>query len=130
VRPILFRATPRFAQVKALLGRYATPELRDLLMKANSIVSPAVMAARGRAILAVDTIAEFKACPVPVLYLRGERDRVVRKHVVKSLLRARPEMQVVKLPAPHLVLQVAAEPAARVIREFVASVGDSGERNP
>jgi pimeloyl-ACP methyl ester carboxylesterase len=121
VRPLLFRATPRALHYQALLGRYATPELRALVTKANSLVHPAVMAARARAILAVDVRAEFRECPVPILYLRGERDRVVRKPVSCAMLRERPSLQVVKLPAPHLVLQVAPREALTAIREFLAA---------
>ena len=122
VRPALFRVMPRFTQAKAILGRYATPELSRLIFRANSAVSPAVMAARARAILAVDVRAQFKACPFPMLYLRGQRDRVVRKSVLKGLLRERPSLQVVTLPAPHLVLQVAPEESARAILAFIAQV--------
>ena len=121
VQPVFFRAMPRFTQIKALLGQYATPELCALLFKANSAVHPLVMAARARAILTVDVMAQFKACPYPILYLRGQRDRVVRKQVLKGLLLARPTLQVVTLPAPHLVLQVAPEESAKAIREFAAA---------
>src|SRR5262245_18170414 len=121
VRPVLFSRKPGFAQIKALLGRHETPELRALLIKANSAVSPSVMAARARAILAVDVRAEFKACRHPLLYLRGQRDRVVRAHVARSLLKQKPSLQVVTLPAPHLVLQAAPEESARAIREFVVA---------
>jgi pimeloyl-ACP methyl ester carboxylesterase len=86
------------------------------------------MAARARAVLAVDVLAQYKACRYPMLYLRGQRDRVVRKHVVKTLLVARPALQVVTLPAPHLVLQVAPEEGARAIREFVAATSGSEGR--
>src|SRR5579872_479433 len=77
VQPALFRSVPRIVQIKALLGRYDTRELRDLLSKANSTVRPEVLAARARAILSVDVLAEFKACAFPVLYIRGKQDRVV-----------------------------------------------------
>ena len=127
VRPVLFRGKPRFPQIKALLGRYETPELRALLLKANATVSPYVMAARAREILAVDVMTQFKVCPYPLLYLRGQRDRVVRKHVVKGLLLARPALQVVTLPAPHLVLQVAPEEAAKAIHAFVAVTSEAAE---
>jgi len=122
VRSFCFRLMPRFAQVKAVLGRYQTSELRALLAKANSAVKPSVMAARARAILAVDVLEQFKACPYPILYLRGQRDRVVRKHVVKSLLLQRPALQVVMLPAPHLILQVAPKESVQAIHEFVRAV--------
>ena len=125
VRPLLFRGKPRFPQIKALLGRYETPELRALLLKANAAVSPTVMAARARAIFAVDVMAQFRSCPYPLLYLRGQRDRVVRKSVVKRLLLEKPLLQVITLPAPHLVLQVAPEEAAQAIHAFVALAGTS-----
>src|SRR5262249_58058353 len=102
-------------------GRYETPALRALLFKANAAVRPTVMAARAREILAVDVLQQIKRCQYPMLYLRGKHDRVVRKHVVKSLLRERPSLQVVTLPAPHLVLQVVPEEAARAIRDFVTA---------
>jgi pimeloyl-ACP methyl ester carboxylesterase len=127
VQPVFFRAMPRFTQVKAILGRYATPELRTILLKANSAVHPAVMAARARAILAVDVMAQFKACPYPILYLRGERDRVVRKQILNGLVLARPSLQVVTLPAPHLVLQVAPEKSAKAILEFVAATSGAAD---
>jgi len=123
VRPLLFRGKPRFPQIKALLGRYETPELRALLLQANSAVSPAVMAARARAILAVDVMSQFKACPYPLMYLHGQRDRVVRKSVVKRLLLEKPLLEVITLPAPHLVLQVAPDVAAQAIHAFVARLG-------
>jgi pimeloyl-ACP methyl ester carboxylesterase len=122
VQPALFRALPRSTQVKAILGRDATPELRTLLWNAVSAVSPQVMAARARAVLAVDVMPQFKACRYPILYLRGQRDRVVRKSVTNALLLAKPSMQVVTLPASHLVLQVAPIEAAKAIREFVRAV--------
>jgi pimeloyl-ACP methyl ester carboxylesterase len=122
VRPTIFRAMPHFTQIKAILGRYATAELSTLIFKTNSAVNPSVMAARARAILAVDVLEQFKACPYPMLYLRGQRDRVVRKSVVKGLLLAKPSLQVVTLPAPHLILQVAPEESAKVIHAFVAEL--------
>jgi pimeloyl-ACP methyl ester carboxylesterase len=113
--------------VRALLGRFETPELHALLIKANAAVSPSVMAARARAILGVNVLAHVKSCPYPILYLRGREDRIVCEHVVKSLLRERPSLQVFTLPAPHLVLQVAPEEAAQAIREFVAATSDTAE---
>jgi pimeloyl-ACP methyl ester carboxylesterase len=122
VRPALFSRRPGFGQTRALFGRFETPELRALLLKANAAVYPPVMAARAREILAVDVRQQFKRCRYPMLYLRGKHDRVVRKHVVTSLLRERASLQLVTLPAPHLVLQVAPDESARAIREFISNM--------
>lgn len=124
VRPICFCRMPRFAQIKALLGRYATPELCRILRNANSAVNPCVLATRARAILEVDVSAEFRTCTLPVLYLRGMHDRLVRGQVVESLVRENPALRVVTLSAPHLVLQAAPVESARAILDFVASTTD------
>ncbi len=121
VQPAVFRAMPHFTQAKAILGRYATRELSNMIYNANSAASAAVMAARARAILAIDVMEQFRACSYPLLYLRGNHDRVVPKSVLKGLLLAKPTMQVVTLAAPHLVLQVAPEQSAQAILDFVAA---------
>lgn len=67
LRPCLFRWRPRPLLVKFMLGRYATPELGCLLWNAQAQVHAAVLAARARAILAVDVVEQLKACTVPIL---------------------------------------------------------------
>jgi pimeloyl-[acyl-carrier protein] methyl ester esterase len=123
VRASAFRFFPQFAQLKALLGGYATPDLARLFKQAHSSVTPSVLAARVRAILAVNVVAQLKACPVFILYLRGQRDRVVPKRSLQLILREHPSVQVVSLPAPHLVLQAQPEAAAQAIHAFAAAVG-------
>ena len=125
VRPAFFRGMPYFVQAKALLARYDNPDLRALLLRAISAVSPAVMAARARAIFDVDVSTQFQTCTYPILYLRGQHDWVVGKRIVKSLLACRASLNVVTLPAPHLVLQVAPKESARAIREFVDGLGST-----
>ncbi|MCE9589201.1 MAG: lysophospholipase [Planctomycetes bacterium] len=117
------RLVPRFIQRKALLGRYVTPYLAQLLDRAHATVAPPVLAARVRAVLAVDVVAQLKACPVPILYLRGEHDRVVSERSLQIILREQPSVQVVTLPAPHLVLQTQPEAAARAIHAFANAQG-------
>ena len=119
VRPWLFRWFPTFTQVKALLGGYATPELRLLSRDALSKVEPSVLAARVRSILAVDVEAELRDCAVPVLYLRGERDRVVPLRNLRRMQQLLPSMEVSVLPAPHLVLQTQPVLAAKRIVQFL-----------
>ena len=125
VRATAFRFFARFTQLKALLGGYGTPELQRLLRQANSLVSPAVLASRVRSILAVNVVAELRACSVPILYIRGTHDRVVPEQSLNLILRERPSVQVVRLAGPHLVLQVQAVAAARAIESFSLSAGPS-----
>jgi pimeloyl-[acyl-carrier protein] methyl ester esterase len=123
VTPGLLRLFPKLSQAKMLLGGYSTPELRALSAEALALVRPEVLAARVREVLAVDVAAELVECPVPVLYLRGTRDGVVPGWNARAIRRIRPTVEVVDLPAPHLVLQTQAAAAAAAIAPFAEECG-------
>ena len=121
-RPWLFRLVPTTFRRWNSLGLRVGPELRALFAEAQAPVRPAVWALRGREILAVDARPTLKACPVPVLYLSGRRDRIVRAHNLALIRRLRPDIQVVALDAPHLLLQTAPSAAAAAISAFASGV--------
>ncbi|MFT3786256.1 MAG: alpha/beta hydrolase [Tepidisphaeraceae bacterium] len=117
-----FRATPEFARSWALLGRYATPELRQMLREAIGATSAHVLAHRMRAVLDVDVCGELTACRVPVLYLRGTHDRLVGRRNANDVVARARVAQVVEMPAPHLLLQTQPEAAAVALSKFLAGV--------
>ncbi len=127
IRPVWFRAVPTALIRWALLGRYQTPRLRQMLQQALARVQPAVLAARARAILSVDVAAELQACPVPVLYLSATEDRVVRSNSLAHIRCLHPAVEAIAVVGPHLLLQAAAEEAAGLIRKFVASCRSQNE---
>jgi pimeloyl-ACP methyl ester carboxylesterase len=118
VRPWMLRLFPQMSRAKMLLGGYSTPELRALSAEALARVRPEVLAARVRDVLAVDVAAELASCPVPVLYLRGTRDGVVPGRNARAIRRIRPSVEIMDLPAPHLVLQTQAAASAAAISRF------------
>jgi pimeloyl-ACP methyl ester carboxylesterase len=117
--PGLLRAVPFGAQVHAMLGGHATPHLRDLLSRALAEVTPAVLAARARAILDVDASAELRACAGPLLYLRATQDRMVPERCSKLLAEQKPDARVVALPGSHLLLQARPTEAWEAIESFL-----------
>jgi pimeloyl-ACP methyl ester carboxylesterase len=127
IRPWWFRAVPRWLIRWGLLGRFETPPLRQLVEAAIAEVQPKVLAARARAILAVDVGSQLQACPVPVLYLAATEDRLVRRSNFGYISRLQKRVEAVTLVGPHLVLQVAPEKAARVIEAFAASCASSNK---
>jgi pimeloyl-[acyl-carrier protein] methyl ester esterase len=122
-RPLLFRLYPAFSQVKALLGRDTTPELRRLLARAHAEAGAEALACRVRAALTVDARAALAACPVPVLYLRAGRDRVVPASRADEIRRLLPSVEIAELEGPHLAL--ATNPAAcwTALQAFMARAG-------
>jgi pimeloyl-ACP methyl ester carboxylesterase len=124
VCPALFALVPAFVRTRALLGGYASSTaLRALCAEAYKLVRPEVLAGRARAILTVNAEQELRACPYPVLYIRGRYDRVVPEGNLQRIQQCKRGIQVVTVEAPHLVLQVAPGPSLEAIRRFWATVG-------
>lgn len=117
--PGLVRTVPFRAQVHAMFGSHATPALSDLLARALTLVTPAVMAARARAILAVDASAALRACAAPLLYLRAMQDRMVSERSSKLITELKPGARVIALPGPHLLLQARPREACEAIERFL-----------
>jgi len=114
---------PDFGLRWILAGRDAKPEVIEALQAALRQVSSKVLAHRLRQILSLDAREDFQACPVPLLYLAGAKDRLVSPRIGVRLKRRRPDLQVLTLPSPHLVLQRHAEECAAAIAEFAADPG-------
>lgn len=121
-RGICFKFAPRFARSWALMGRSATPALRRLSREAIDAVSPHVLAHRVRAVLNVDVRHELQCCRVPLLYLRGTRDRVVSRRNQDEIIAGFPCAQRVELDAPHFLLQTQPAAAAAAIAKFATAL--------
>jgi len=117
----VFSFPPPAIVLRALLaGADADDELVAEFQASSSSVHPAVLAARVQAVLEVDATEQLKQCPVPMLYLRAEREALLRPGIPEELQAQRPDLQVVSIDAPHLVLQRAPEVAWEHIVRFLA----------
>jgi pimeloyl-[acyl-carrier protein] methyl ester esterase len=105
--------------VPFLLGRHATPALRQGLRDALDRVQPAVLRARMGAVLALDCATQLRNVTVPVLYLQAAQDRVVSRASGRYIVSLLPTVKVVALPGPHLLLQAKPVQAASAVRQFL-----------
>lgn len=122
-RPVCFRLPPPFWLARRfLLGRHGTDRVRYLLAQAIALPSAAAMAARARAIASVDATEPLKRCRVPLLYLAGSEDRVVRPRSLAAIRHIRPDIEMAELPGPHLLLQACPEEAAKMIGAWVKRI--------
>jgi pimeloyl-[acyl-carrier protein] methyl ester esterase len=121
IRPFWFRALPWPLLRRGLLGRFDTASLTQMVETAIIGVQPAVLAARARAVLAVDVGVQLQSCPVPILYLAATEDRLVSQKSLAHIKRLQPRVVAVALVGPHLLLQVAPKEAAEAIQTFAAS---------
>ncbi len=126
IHPLFFsRSFLPVVGVRSMIAGYSTGSVSELVRRVHKAVTAQVLAARARAIIAVDAEDALAACSYPILYLAGSRDRVVSRQSRVRIQRVRPDVRVVVLDAPHLLLQSAPEAAAQAISDFAASVSSS-----
>jgi len=89
-------------------------------------VPPSALAARARAVLAVDLRSRL-ACGVPLLYIGGSKDIIVPPWNARAVANAIPAARVVTIDGPHLALYTNAAAAADVIVDFMRQ-GTPGRR--
>jgi len=104
-----------------LQGRYASPQLSALLEHALTMVPEQVIKHRAKQVLQVDVLADFAALTLPILYLQARQDRLIWAFNAKTLKQLQPDMQLVKLDAPHFLLQAIPEQAAWQLKLFIES---------
>ena len=81
-----------------------------------------VLAARARAILALDARTCLRECPRPVLYLAGSRDSIVPRRNADQVVRESPSAKIVTIDGPHLAMYTNPGAAAGAIAAFMQSL--------
>jgi pimeloyl-ACP methyl ester carboxylesterase len=103
------------------LLRPRTDALRRAKSQTWRRVSARVVAARLRAIAAMDAGALLLDCRQPVLYIASGADRIVPPCNAAEMRRLRPSVRLVTIAGPHLALFTNPQAAARAIGEFIAA---------
>ena len=118
--PAFFRLPLPPHVVRLLLAGGDAPQgLVEEVREAVRLVPARVMAARAREALAVDASEALRKCPVPLLFLGGKKDRLLRSTLPSEIRALQPRVEVRMLDTPHLVLQRRPEEAMRIVEEFL-----------
>jgi len=126
---VFFTAPLPAHAVRLLLGGPDAPdELVREVQEAVAGVPARVMLRRAHEALAVDATADLLSCPVPVLVLSGQHDRLLRRQIPSEIRALRRDAEVRLLDAPHLVLQRQPAEAMRLLESFARRV--CGEPSP
>jgi pimeloyl-ACP methyl ester carboxylesterase len=106
--------------VRQLVAGFDAPdELMSEALAAWCQVNPAVLAMRLREALAVNAADDFLAVSLPMMYVSGTQDRLLRPSTVDALQRLRPDLEVAVIAAPHFILQRRPKEAADLIASFL-----------
>src|SRR3990172_3555317 len=96
-------------ELRRVLFRSAGTEAPDALVaevrSATGSVKGSVMAARALEALRVDATEALRACPIPILFLGGKRDRLLRRDLASEVLAPRPDARIEMLDGPPPLLQ-------------------------
>jgi pimeloyl-ACP methyl ester carboxylesterase len=117
-----FAGAPMGILNRLLLGGFSTPALRAALADAVGKVAPKVMRERLRAVVGVDVSGRLADLRVPCLYLQATRDNVVPESAARLVAALRPDTKLVRIAAPHCLLQAAPAEAAAVLGTFIREV--------
>jgi pimeloyl-[acyl-carrier protein] methyl ester esterase len=125
--PLLFRVPlPDTALKVWLVGPDAPAALLVAVRRAISNVWPRVLAVRLRATLKCNVQNELSQVDMPILYLRANRDRLVDASCLEEIRRIKPQVKVVSIDGPHLLLQRQPRLAAEAVLEFARWCCHSG----
>jgi pimeloyl-[acyl-carrier protein] methyl ester esterase len=102
-----------------LQGRYASPQLSALMGNALMMVPEQVIKHRAKQSLQVDVLTEFATLTLPLMYLQARQDRLIWAFNAKTLKKLQPDMQLVRLDAPHFLLQAIPDQAAWQLQLFI-----------
>lgn len=122
VEAVFRRRLPRRLVRWILADADAGPEIYDAFYRAIGHSPPEVVAHRARAALAVDETEALKKCALPLLFLRGTSDRLIRGRSTGLVGKLRPDLPVVSIDAPHFLLQLKAEECLGVIEDFLREI--------
>ncbi len=127
LRPLVGFVHPRMVPAPiaelALMGRYATPELRRAHSDCLRTVSRRTLSARLEAVADVDVTETLAGLRLPLLYLRGREDRVVPASAMRLFMRHAPSARVLDIEGPHFLLQTKPRESAAALLEFVRAIG-------
>jgi pimeloyl-[acyl-carrier protein] methyl ester esterase len=123
-RPWLFRLRPP----SLLFDRYifeatTSAGLRDKVRRNLRTVSPEVLAGRAREIVSCDARRELTQIKIPMLYVQGANDRLIKARCFEEIQKIRPDVQLASISAPHLVLQHQPHKSVEIILKFCSTIG-------
>jgi pimeloyl-ACP methyl ester carboxylesterase len=110
--------TPQLVR-EHLLGADAPDALVESTTHVLQSLPPEVRSARTKLVVQTDAGALLRGCRKPILYLQAQADRFVSAEAAAEVRRLNPNVKVVRLPGPHLILQHSPRQALEAIREFL-----------
>lgn len=111
------RMRPGWALRLLMLNSASCVEVLPCLEQAIASVRPEVLRGRFQNVLEVDVSEALAKCPVRVVYLSADQDRLLGQRGLQGVLQARPSTEVFSIAGPHLLLQCHPEAAVAALQQ-------------
>lgn len=122
-RPWLFHFEAPGVLLDYYIYESSTPaSLKERVRQNLKKVSPEVLAGRTREIIDSDARAELARVTIPILYLQGAKDHLIKARCFEEIRQLQPGIRLASIAAPHLVLQSQPAQSAEVILNFCSSI--------
>jgi pimeloyl-ACP methyl ester carboxylesterase len=121
--PIVFRVPLSKPAIRSFLaGSDAPGNLIEAVYSAVRLARPAVLSSRLRAIVKCDVRSRLTQISGPILYLQACQDRLVGDGSAQEIFGLNPKVTLLKIDAPHLLLQRMPEHSAKLIAHFIEEI--------
>jgi pimeloyl-[acyl-carrier protein] methyl ester esterase len=119
-QPWLFRLrVPRAILEYFLVGRDAPRSVIQELRQVLRFVSPQVLSGRVREALNCDARNTLARTTVPLMYVQAMQDKLLGDSCVGEMKRIKPDIFIVQIAGPHLLLQREPQKVASAVTTFV-----------
>jgi pimeloyl-ACP methyl ester carboxylesterase len=113
---------PVTIKLRAILARGKYEKLVQMALEAIKSVKSEVISARVKAIFKVNVEHDLMKINVPILYMRGRKDYLIKKHNIEAIKRLREDTEVIDIDTQHFLLQLEPEKAADEITKFIKTL--------
>lgn len=110
---------------KFLLGNFSSVRTLSALKDSIALVPVETLRARTKAVLVTDVSSEMSQLSIPTLYLRASSDWLVPRSAAEHIQNLSPNVRVVTLEGPHLLLQAQPSEAAATVKNFLREISES-----
>jgi pimeloyl-[acyl-carrier protein] methyl ester esterase len=117
----LYMLWPLLLKIRALYASEKYREIANLGINAVKTVDPNVIAKRVKEILSVNVENDLRSCDVPILYIMGTRDHLIRRHNFRRIQKIKNNIQLAEINTLHFVLQLEPRKSADILMEFMGS---------
>ena len=115
----IYSLWPATIRLRGVFGSGKHKQVVTMALKAIRSVRPGVIAERVKAILTVNVEKELMQTDVPMLYLVGTKDYLIRRHNVAGIKKIKNDLMVAEINTQHFILQLEPEKSAREIEKFL-----------